>query len=239
MMISTSLDDIFHRFQDKLSNLESHAWMNEEKLQEFALAIHRKGAPLSNCWAFVDGTARGICRPSQYQRLCFSGHKRIHCIKFQSLVTPNGLIINLFGPMEGRRHDAALLRESNLLVSLENLDFRLNDEARTPMCIYGDPAYPIRRMLIAPYRSADLSADQKLFNTKMSAVRQSVEWQFGKLVNLFSFLDFKKNLKLFLQPVAKYYMVGAILANCHTCLYGSQTSTFFGVDPPELEEYLS
>ena len=73
----------------------------------------------------------------------------------------------------------------------------------------------------------------------MSAVRVSVEWTFGKVIQQFAYLDFRKNQKVLLQPVGKYYMVGALLTNCHTCLYGSQTTTFFGVPPPTLEVYLS
>jgi hypothetical protein len=69
-------------------------------------------------------------------------------------------------------------------------------------------------------------------------VRVAVEWGYGRIVRYFAFLDFKKNLKVFLQPVAVYYAVGALLTNCHTCLYGSQTSRYFGIAPPSLEEYL-
>ena len=72
----------------------------------------------------------------------------------------------------------------------------------------------------------------------MSKVRVSVEWGFGKICQYFAFLDFKKNLKVLLQPVAKYYAVGALMTNCHTCLYGSLSSTFFEVNPPSLETYL-
>jgi hypothetical protein len=45
-------------------------------------------------------------------------------------------------------------------------------------------------------------------------------------------------LKVFHQPVAVFYVVAALLANCHTCLYGSETSSFFKIAPPTLEEYL-
>jgi hypothetical protein len=45
------------------------------------------------------------------------------------------------------------------------------------------------------------------------------------------------DLKLFLQPAGKIYYVCAILCNFHTCLYGSQTSEYFGVLPPDLETY--
>ena len=62
-------------------------------------AIANKGAALQNCFGFIDGTVRPICRPSQNQRTVFNGHKRVHSLKFQSLTLPNGLIANLFGPV--------------------------------------------------------------------------------------------------------------------------------------------
>ena len=73
----------------------------------------------------------------------------------------------------------------------------------------------------------------------MSSVHVSVEWNFGKIARYFAYLDFKKNQKILLQPVGKIYLVSALLTNCHTCLYGFLTTTFFGVQPPDLETYLS
>ena len=108
-----------------------------------------------------------------------------------------------------------------------------------PYIIYGDPAYGLTRDILAPSRGVRLTDDQQEFNSRMSKLRVSVEWGFGKICQFFAFLDFKKNLKILLQPIGKYYLVAAVLANCHTCLYGSQTSIFFGLDPPELEDYLS
>ena len=40
------------------------------------------------------------------------------------------------------------------------------------------------------------------------------------------------------RQVGLYYPVANILANCHTTLYGSQTSEYFRVPYPSLEEYL-
>lgn len=74
-------------------------WLQPHHLEEFALVIHQKGAALDNCWGFVDGTVRPICRPGEHQRLMFNGHKRVHGLKFQSVVAPNGMIANLFGPV--------------------------------------------------------------------------------------------------------------------------------------------
>ena len=71
-----------------------------------------------------------------------------------------------------------------------------------PMCIYGDPAYPLRVHLQAPFRHGNIQ-DMQNFNRSMSQVRVSVEWLFGDIVNYFKFLDFQKNLKIGLSQVAK------------------------------------
>ena len=49
----------------------------------FSDAIHRKGARLEQVWGFIDGTARPTARPIRHQRIMYSGHKRVHCLKFQ------------------------------------------------------------------------------------------------------------------------------------------------------------
>ncbi|XP_042144854.1 uncharacterized protein LOC121835027 [Ixodes scapularis] len=144
----------------------------------------------------------------------------------------NGIICQLDGPYPGHRHDAGILRESGLYGKLEKL---VQGRSYT---IYGDPAYPLRRLLMRPYGGATLTQQQVLFNSGMSTVRQAVEWGFGKIVSEFAFLDFKKNQKLYLQDVGRMYRVGAIFTNCHTCLYGSQTGMFFGLRAPNLGQYL-
>ena len=50
-------------------------------------------------------------------------------------------------------------------------------------------------------------------------------------------MDFKKPEKIQLSAVGKMYTTCALLTNAHACLYKSQTSDFFGIEPPLLEEY--
>lgn len=71
----------------------------------------------------------------------------------------------------------------------------------------------------------------------MSAVRESVEWLFGDIVNYFTFMDFHKNLKIGLSSVGKMYIVSALLRNAHTCCNGNQSSEYFNLELPTLEEY--
>ena len=139
----------------------------------------------------------------------------------------------VFAP-EGRRHDAGMLRMSGLLTELNHHAYSPTGQ---PLCIYGDPAYPLRIHLQAPYRNAHLTAEQQSFNSSMSTVRTAVEWVFGDISTYFALLDFKKNLKIGLSPVGKLYSISALLRNALTCLYGNTTSAFFNLDPPTIKEY--
>ena len=102
------------------------------------------------------------------------------------------------------------------------------------MCLYGDPAYPLRVNLQAPFRGNNLTNIQNAFNTAMSNVRVTVEWLFKEILTYFAFLDFKNNLKV---KLGKMYVTCALLTNARTCLYRSQTSNFFYLEPPLLEDY--
>ena len=79
---------------------------------------------------------------------------------------------------EAKRHDAAMLADSNLLTALEQ---HAASPTRQAMCIYGDPAYPLRVNLMAPFKGAALTAQMEAFNKSLSNVRTSIEWLFGDI----------------------------------------------------------
>ncbi|XP_068692273.1 uncharacterized protein [Montipora foliosa] len=210
MVVNEMMDFLYTRYGHLLSSFDQ-PWLSS-------------GAALDNCWGFIDGTVRPVCRPGLNQRVLYNGHKRVHAIKFQSVVAPNGLIANLFGPVEGRRHDSGMLAMSGLLPMLETYSVSSTGQ---PLCLYRDPAYPLRVHLQGPFKGAALQ--QEAFNVSMSKVRVSVEWVFGDILEYFSFLDFKKDLKVGLSAIGKMYVICALLRNAHSCVYGSTTSTFFGI----------
>ena len=103
-------------------------------------------------------------------------------------MTPNGLIANLFGSTEGRKHDAAMLRESNLLGELRQFSHSANGNQ---LCIYGDPAYPLRQHLQGPFQwGIKLTPEEATYNRAMSHARVAFEWVFADIKNYFTFLDF-------------------------------------------------
>ena len=87
------------------------------------------------------------------------------------------------------------------------------------MCLYDDPAYPLRVNLMAPFRKGVMTPQIEEFNKCMSGVRVSVEWLFGDIIQYFKFM--------------------ALLRNALTCLYGNTTSRYFNLSPPTLEKYFA
>ncbi|KAL3184960.1 hypothetical protein MRX96_030849 [Rhipicephalus microplus] len=57
-VVSKVMSHIEYYFGHLLADLTVHGWMNLQNLQLFSQAVHQKGAPLKNCWGFIDGTAR-------------------------------------------------------------------------------------------------------------------------------------------------------------------------------------
>lgn len=106
-MRSSAMSEIFYEVMESLvrerGNLLENfrAEMMEERAEMYAKAIHEQGAPLSNCVGFSDCTKIAMCRPGgrgSLQRTVYSGHKRFHCLIYQTITTPDGLLFYLMAP---------------------------------------------------------------------------------------------------------------------------------------------
>ena len=104
MITNTVMDFIFDHHAHRLTQWNPSI-MNAQALKSYADAVSARGAALQNCFGFVDGTVRPIARPGEHQRLVYNGHKRVRSLKFQSLVLPNGLIANMYGPIGEQSYD--------------------------------------------------------------------------------------------------------------------------------------
>ena len=135
--------------------------------------------------------------------------------------------------LEGKRHEAGMLRDSLLLNDLDINAFTRNGN---PLRLYGDPAYILRVHLQSPFSDTKLTQQLKDFNNSMSSVRVLLS---GFLVKTFKCLYFKQNLKLGLSSVGKMYVVATLMENAHTCLYENLTSEYFNIYLPTLQNYFS
>jgi hypothetical protein len=224
------------------------------RMEYYADCISEKcGRLVNTVWGFIDGTLRRTCRPSYFQKLLYSGHKRAHGIKFQSVVTPDGFFACFFGPINGNRHDSYMLARSELIPKLQAFMPAQNaDDAAAGggnqehnavppaiFSLYGDPAYPQSLYIFGGYRNPAPGSDRARWNTEMSKVREVVELGFANLISNWAFLDFKASMMIFQSPIAKYYVVAAFLCNLRTCFYGNQIMDYFDCNPLTINEYLS
>ncbi|KAE8960371.1 hypothetical protein PF007_g30602 [Phytophthora fragariae] len=144
------------------------------------------------------------------------------------------MISHLFGPVEGRRHDIVLLRESELSDRIGA------GERFAGYFIYGDQAYGRTDVFVSPFKGSRLSPAQAAINASMAKVRTSVEWSYGQVVNYWAGVDFKRKMYAGGVPVATLYKAAVVLTNCITILRrGNNNSKYFGLDPPMLNEYFS
>lgn len=209
------------------------------RAEAYGKAINEAGAPLDTCVGFIDCTKIMISRPGGHgsmQKSVYSGHKRKHCLIYQTLTTPDGLMFALFGPEVGRRHDLTLYRESGWEQVLQDV---LSVDG-TQYCIYGDCAYLLRPWMLCPYFRDLATPSQMAFNSSMSAVRIAVEHNYKDLKQNWTSQDFSRNLKVRKAPIALLYRASALLLNFRMCFYGGgQVGEMFELDPPTIDHYIN
>ena len=166
-------------------------------------------------------------------------------MKFQSVVTPDGMFACMYGPIPGSRHDAFLFSESYILNQLKELMPEPEDpedpdnQNTTIYCLYGDPAYAESLWVKKGFNRPNEGTPEALFNKAMSSVRECVEWGFNCIVQQYMYLDFKRDMKMFKSPIAAYYIVAAFLQNIRTTYYGNITTNYFGATRLSTAEYIS
>jgi hypothetical protein len=214
-----------------------HQLQSYDRLLEFTRGIEGV-CGVQQIWGFVDGTFRGCRRPTDNseQRLVYSGHKRLHGMNWQAIVTPDGLISSLVGPFAGSVNDWAIWRRSGCEEVL-----RTTFQDKDILYIYGDPAYSNAYGISCPFEHPQgrrfLPQEKRDFNQALSSVRIAVEQAFGDIQVQWTYTAFAKGLTAGKQPIAAYFTVAVLLTNCYTCIRRQKTR--FSVLPPDIEDYLS
>lgn len=214
----------------------------KRKLQYYAGKINKKlglrDGDFLPCFGFIDGTARPVCRPSgtyMYQRSLYDGHHACHAFDYQAVMTPDGIIWQLFGPVAARHTDSWMVITSHLHDIIHDFCW---DEDGQQYFVYADQGYAGNTpFLLAPFPVP--TKLQEKVNRRWSAQRVSIEWEFGRVTQLFQGLDHRRLQKTLKSLVGVWYPVCVLLTNCVNCLYGCQVSQYFQCSPPSLEQYLT
>lgn len=120
--ISASIDTFSSALYQVSSQYLENPSIWRPRMPAYAACIGAKSGNLvPNICGFLDATIRRTRRPSYFQRRMYTMYRRLHCLKYQSVVTPDGYIAVLHGPFPGAHHDSRILGETELLTSLEEL----------------------------------------------------------------------------------------------------------------------
>eukprot|EP00963_Diacronema_lutheri_P010751 scaffold1148_cov335-Pavlova_lutheri.AAC.1 len=222
---------LHHVYQHARVAMRLELW--EDELPSFVEALHACGCPLPQCFGFIDGTMFDIRRPIVGQEAMYNGWKRRHKVKYQCVVLPNFLIGDWYGPATGRANDATMMAASGLIPRLEAMQERIEQQ----ICLYGDAAYPLSDVLLRAPKGNNATTEELRLAEKMSKYRESVEWIFGKLGELWPFVTDVTRKATGSRATGKEDFVAALLTNYHTCAYGGVANQYFGVRPPTMSEY--
>ena len=253
----SQLSRIFHYMLDMMLRkyvhlLQFNVGRITNKLREWAAAVSEACPNTYNTVVlFLDGTHRRTCRPrpatavlppgvtmNDIQQSQYDGRLHKHGHKYHALVSPVGLIVHAYGPVDGRRHDTTILRQSGLAESMNDLSVGGVDYV-----IYADSAYALTRNLQKPiHRPVPGTPDARL-NTIMARARTvASECGYNCVTNTWQTIDFVRQQKMFWTRPADMYLVAILLTNMRLCLRGhNQMSEFFNLSGtcPTLENYLS
>ena len=119
---------------------------------------------------------------------------------------------------------------------------RLNDRLASlgRWVAYGDSIYPVLSNLLSALRG-ERDLDFRDLHHFMKSARIAIEWSYGALSNLFSYLRNLDKLKVMASNrVLRVFFVATLLRNCHVALYGGIESNYFdlAIRDDMLELYL-
>ena len=207
-------------------------------LIRYCAAFVSKGIPeCLRIVAVLDAKKHNSCRPTHYQRTQFK-RKKGHGFQYQTLESPDGLVMHCAYAGDGSRGDAYLLWASNLQ-PFWRAHYFLHF-----FCMLADSAYGNNDIVIALFKrrrgELTLPLVRRTFNSLLSPIRTEVEWGYEKIVRDWAMIDFEKKIQIEKCNVEALFHLAVWLTNVKTCARrGNQISKWFNCEPPTLDEYLT
>lgn len=243
-MSSQAMSEMFWQVLDDCTPMYESPFetMGINLLQQWARIhpdwISSNGPPSPNFIGFVNGTIifmSRLGRPSLNQRSCYSGHKRRHCLVYLPVIMPDGLILYLYGPEFGYRHDKTLYRKIGLDDALQEHCEMYGQQ----FYVYVYSAFMMHSWLPITFNRSVATPAEHMFNTAMSNAWNAVEWSYKDVKQQFTTLYKSRSLKVRKASIALTYKMGLLLWNLKVCPHGGeQVGIYFECNSSSLEVYL-
>ena len=148
--------------------------------------------------AFIDNTMFAFCRPGgnttdgpaaprvplEVQEAWWTGWKKLHGLKWQTVILACGMDVDVSGPVSVRQNDVTQLHTSNI----EERWLQLQEGQPTVFKMYGDSAYNWS------------DAMSTGIGRGYSSVRETVEFTYKDTKGQWKYCDYKHVLRLRQQP---------------------------------------
>jgi hypothetical protein len=139
----------------------------------------------------------------------------------------------------GSTGDAGIFQVEKFEARLDALHSRVNAADRP--YILSDSAFSTTINNVTPFAfDPELQAGHRdrIFSMLHSATRIGAEWGFAKVKNLWRTLNLKESMRVLCNYPERRFVVAIMLTNLVICCDGSQHTSYFGVSPPSLQDYL-
>lgn len=134
------------------------------------------------CYGSIDGKHVEIRAPSNSGSEFFN-YKKTSSIILLAIVDHNYCFSYINVGASGNASDGGVFKNCSIHEQLEN--GLLPEDG----VIVGDAAFPLKTYLLKPYPGVNLSAEEKIFNYRLSRARRIVENAFGILVSRFRIFE--------------------------------------------------
>jgi len=114
----------------------------------------------------VNETFQETCRPQKEQQMMYSGYKRHHSFKYQTVICSNSLIESIADLYEGKINDHIIVQDFDLKQDLQQIC-----NGQRQLFLFEDQAYKHLDEIFEPYQEErTLTDDKAAFNHHLSSI---------------------------------------------------------------------
>ena len=195
---------IVQRVTKAMSTKLSHKYINvpktEEEVQKLVASFYsERGFP--QCIGAIDGTHIPIKKPGE-NAVDYINRKGFYSLNVQACVDANCCFFDVNIKWPGSVHDARVFANSTINQYLRDgviprcPKVIVEGEDPVPVCIIGDPAYPLLPYLMKEFAKGGSSVQEQFFGYRLSSARMIIECAFGRLKARFGILTKAMDLSM-------------------------------------------
>ena len=253
--INFLVDHLYTKYYHKICGSSLQLYMND--VDSFRTAIYNTSFepsldnyPLDDhrIFGFIDTKGHESTRPGgsgaaehdeeraeqfQLQQAFYSAYGKMHGLRVQAVTLPNGMFGHIY-VSTAAQNDRGILNLSGVQEALVSEFDRVGLRIRGMWypALGGDDIYSHSEVIISTHHG-------DVIRHPLKSARVRIEHHFGLVMSLWKLLMCRHKHKIkYKDQFKKRLVVAHFLTNCYTCFRGNTVATSFGLEKPNIEDYL-